>query len=91
MCVKTNCYTPSGNSINWSVSPFVRVERSLPSKLVDPKIGGKRKAEDKNKHEDVIFDVTFGSFSQKAYVVTQFRKLSSFQPLNVKCRWHVWQ
>lgn len=35
---------------------FCRVERSLPGKLVDPKIEGK--AEDKNKHEDVIFNVT---------------------------------
>lgn len=67
------------------IESFCRVERSLPSKLVDPNIEGK--AEDKNKHEDVYL-MSLGSLSQKADV-TQFQKLFSFQPLNVKCRWLV--
>jgi len=45
---------------------FCRVERNLlPNKLVDLKFEKrKKKAEDKNKHEDVIFDVTFGFFPE---------------------------
>lgn len=39
----------------------------------------------------MLLYVTFDPFPQKAYAVTQFGKLFGFQPLNVKCRWHVWQ
>lgn len=53
-------------------------------------MGGEAEDADKQ-HEDVILGGTLGSFLPKIHAVTPLGKLSGFQPLNVKCCWHVWQ
>lgn len=79
-------FTSSVNCINWSVS-LCRVESVLlPNKLVDQK---KKILKTNMEHEDLIDRSS--RFPKTTCTVTQWGKLFSFQPLNVKSLWHVWQ
>ena len=77
--------TSSVNCINRRVS-LCRVESVLlPDKLVDQKMKNWRQTSSMKTSLIALSD------SQTTCTVTQWGKLFSFQPLNVKSLWHVWQ